>query len=57
MVKKVNLDMKHGDELLIEKILWIRYANLPESDKPTASYNTIAKYLKIPSHTITLLID
>ena len=49
--------MKHGEELLIDKILWIRFANLPDSVKPTASFNVIAKYLNIPQHTVTLLMD
>ena len=53
MVKKVNLDMKHGDEFLIDKIIRIRYANHPESDEPTSSYSIIAKYLKVPLNTVT----
>ena len=52
MVKKITLDMKHGDEYLIDKIIRIRYANQPESDKPTSSYPVIAKFLKVPFNTI-----
>ena len=57
MVKKIDLKLKHGDDLLIDKILRIRYANLPDSDTPTASYPVIAKYLKVSMNTIIRLVD
>ena len=48
MVKRIKLDMVHKGEKLIDKIIRIRYANYPESDKPVASLSVIAKYLNVP---------
>ena len=47
MVRKltISIDMIHGDEKLIDKILRLRYPDYPEDDTPKASYNIISKYL------------
>ena len=58
MVRKltISIDMIHGDEKLIDKILRLRYPDYPEDDTPKASYNIISKYLKVPYKTIHQLL-
>ena len=53
MVKTAKLDKcMHKGELLIDKILRLRYPDYPESQSPKASYNVISKYLEVPYNRI-----
>ena len=57
MVKKVKaIDTMHQGELLIDKILRLRYPDYPECIKPKASYQVISKYLKVPINKIMHII-
>ena len=52
MVKKIGVDYKHGQEKLIDKIIRVRYANMPQCNEPVASYEVLSKYFKVPLYII-----
>ena len=57
MPKKVKvIDSMHKGELLLDKVLRLRYPDYPDCNKPKASYQVISCYLRVPYNRIMHMI-